>query len=109
VEVSDGPVDFIFHRTARSMAEPSPEYRARVVATTPPEIGEFIRDKEDLVNRLATFGATLASENAVLSQCLIPNRFVETTAGLLAVAIAQGRRTLMASIARTFGRMRKRP
>ena len=86
------------------MTEPNPEYRARVIAKTPPEFAEFARDKEDLVNRVATLGAMLASENAVLSQCLIPNRFAETTAGLLAVAIAHGRRSLIAANARVFGR-----
>jgi hypothetical protein len=46
----------------------------------------------------------LASESAVLSQCLIPNRFAGTTAGLLAFAIAHGRRSLITANARMFDR-----
>jgi hypothetical protein len=42
--------------------------------------------------------------NAVVSQCLIPNRFAETTAGLLAVGIADGRRSLITANARMLGR-----
>src|SRR6266478_763174 len=34
VEAPDGPVRILFHRTARSIAEPNPEYRARVIAET---------------------------------------------------------------------------
>jgi hypothetical protein len=104
VEAPDGPVKILFHRTARSITEPNPEYRVRVIAETTPEFAEFARDKEDLVNRVATLGAMLASENAVLSQCLIPDRFAGTTAGLLAVAIAHGRRSLIAANARVAGR-----
>jgi len=104
VEAPDGPVNILFHRTARSINEPNPEYRARVIAETTPEFAEFARDKEDLVNRVATLGAMLTSESAVLSQCLIPNRFAGTTAGLLAVAIAHGRRSLITANARAFGR-----
>jgi hypothetical protein len=100
VEAPDGPVKILFHRTARSITEPNPEYRVRVIAETTPEFAEFARDKEDQVNRVATLGAMLASENAVLSQCLIPDRFAGTTAGLLAVAIAHGRRSLIAANAR---------
>jgi hypothetical protein len=100
VEAPDGPVEIWFHRTARSVSGPNPEYRARVIAKTTPEFAEFARDKEDLVNRLATLAAMLASENAVLSQCLIPNRFAGTTAGLLAFAI--GRRSLITANARMF-------
>jgi hypothetical protein len=103
-EAPDGPVTIVFHQTAHSMGKPHPEYRARVIAETTPEFAEFARDKEDLVNRVATLGAMLASENAVLSQCLIPNRFAETTAGLLAFAIAHGRRSLITANARAFGR-----
>jgi hypothetical protein len=104
VEAPNGPVEIIFHRTARSMTEPNPEYRARVIAETPREFAEIARDKEDWVNMAATLGAMVASENAVLSQCLIPNRFAETTAGLLAVAIAHGRRSLINSYIRIIGR-----
>jgi hypothetical protein len=104
VEAPDGPVEIWFHRTARSIAEPNPEYRARVIAKTTPEFAEFARDKEDFVNRVATLGAMLASENAVLSQCLIPSRFAGTTAGLLAFAIAHGRRSLISANARMFVR-----
>ena len=103
VEMPNGLVEVIFHRTARSMTESAPEYRARVIAKTPPEFTDFARDKEDLVNRVATLGAMLASESAVLSQCLIPDRFAETTAGLLAVAIAHGRRSLIAATVRALG------
>jgi hypothetical protein len=104
VVASDGPVKIYFHRTARSFTEHTPEYRARVIAETPPEFAEFARDKEDWVNRAATLGAMLASENAVLSQCLIPNRFADTNAGLLALSIAHGRRSLIAANARVVGR-----
>ena len=107
VQASDGPVRIIFHRTGRSMTEQKPEYRVRVIAQTTREFAEFARGKDDLVNRVATLGAMLASENAVLSQCLVPHRFAETTAGLLALAVAHGRRSLIAANARAFGRQQE--
>jgi hypothetical protein len=46
VEAPDGPVEIFFHRTARSISQPNPEYRARVIAKTTPEFAEFARDKD---------------------------------------------------------------
>jgi len=77
---SGGAIEIEFAAGAR-MRITGTEYRARVITETIPEFAEFARDKEDLVNRVATLGSMLASENAVLSQCLVPNRFAGTTAG----------------------------
>jgi len=104
IEASDGPVTVLFHRTKSSLLEPNPEYRARVIEKIPPEFAEFVSDKEDLVNRAALLGAMPVSEKVVLSQCLIPHRLSGTTAGLLALSIAHGRRSLITAYARTVAR-----
>jgi hypothetical protein len=102
VEAQDGPVEIIVHRTQRSLDRPVGEYRVRVWANTDSEFCRIAADKEDMLNRTATFGALLAAENAVVSQALIPTVAADTTAGLLAVAIAHARRSLVASNAKVF-------
>lgn len=102
VEAQDGPVEVIVHRTQRSLDQPIGEYRVRVWAKADPEFCKFALDKEDLLNRAATFGALVAAEDSVISQALIPAVAADTTAGLLAVAIAHARRSLVASNAKIF-------
>jgi len=104
IKASDGPVTVLFYRTKSSLLKPNPEYRARVIEKILPEFAEFVNDKEDLVNRAALLGAMPVSEKVVLSQCLIPHRLSGTTAGLLALSIAHGRRSLITADARTVAR-----
>lgn len=97
VEATDGPVDIIIHRTSGSMDQAVGEYRVRVIAKVDENFTKFARGQQDFINRLATFGAIDSSAEAVICQCLIPERGIEVTAGMLAVAIAHARRSLIVS------------
>jgi hypothetical protein len=97
VEAIDGPVDVIVHRTSGSMDDHIGEYRVRVIAKLDENFTNLARNKQDFINRLATFGAIDSSAECVICQCLIPDRGLEVSAGMLAVAIAHARRSLVVS------------
>jgi hypothetical protein len=99
VEAQDGLVQMIVHRTTRSWQASVGEYRIRVKAEVPPEFANIVRGKEAVVNRVATLGALTISETvaSVATQCLVPERLQDATAGVLAVAVAHARRSLIAS------------
>ena len=73
IAAGDIPVELIVHRTSRSFEQPVGEYRARVVAAIEPEFAEFLRGKEEHLNRFATLGALTTSNKdvSVICQCLM--------------------------------------
>ena len=97
VAANDGVVDVIVHRTAGSLAERAGEYRVRVIAPVVPEFSAYARSAESAINQVATLGALVDEATAVTCQCLIPERDPNTTAGVLALAIAECRMSLIAS------------
>lgn len=102
VEASDGSVEVIAHRTSGSMNQDKGEYRIRVNARVAPEFKEHAKDIENFINRVATLGALVDEATAVTCQCLVPEHDPYTTAGLLALAIAHGRRSLITSHAKAL-------
>jgi hypothetical protein len=97
VAANDGVVEVIVHRTAGSLGERAGEYRARVIAPVAPEFSAYAQGAESAINQVATLGALVDEAKAVACQCLIPERDADTTAGLLALAIAECRMSLIAS------------
>jgi hypothetical protein len=99
------PVDLIVHRTERSFERSVGEYRARVSARLTAETVQFARGKEHLLNRCATLGALVTTENGgdVLCQCLIQADLQDTIAGILAAALIHARPSIIEPARRAFG------
>jgi hypothetical protein len=102
VAANDGVVEVIVHRTAWSLDEEVGEYRVRVIAPVAEDFSEYSRGAESAINQVATLGALVDEAKAVACQCLIPERDAGTTAGLLALAIAECRMSLIASHVRVM-------
>jgi hypothetical protein len=100
VEASDGPVGITVHRTSGSLGQEIGEYRVRVLAHVIPEFTKLARDIQSSVNSLASVAALVDGATGVTCQCLIPEHEYYTTAGILALAIAHGRRSLLLSQAK---------
>jgi len=97
VFVEDGVVTVVVHRTAASLDDEIGDYRVRVIAPMPLKYIDLIKGKENLANRFATLGCIVEGDSAITAQCLVPSKFQETTAGILAASIAQARKSLMVS------------
>lgn len=106
VQLEDGPVEVIVHRTADSLNMANAEYRVRVIAPVIPEFADYAKKIESLVNRVATFGALVDEATAVSCQCLVPQHNALTIAGLLGAAIARARTSLIVSSAKALSRER---
>lgn len=94
--VVDGPVQVVVHRTSDSIDETIGRYRVRVNAALPPDFVGVYDGLENAVHWFATFGALLP-KSGVATQCLIPEILEETSAALLATAIAHARRSMLSS------------
>lgn len=94
------PIQVIIHQTANSMGNDNKQFRCRVHALMAPELGEFVRDREAVLNRYATLGAIISETDSVsvAFQCLIPISNSYTVAGILAAAIAHAKNSLIRSI-----------
>ena len=106
LQLEDGPVEVIVHRTADSMNMANGEYRVRVIAPVIPEFTDYARKSESLFNRVATFGTLVDEARAVSCQCLVPQHNARTIAGLLGVAIARARTSLIVSSAKALAQDR---
>ena len=75
----------IVHRTARSMGEATPEYRARYISYPPPDF-RFAFD--DVVNRFVVCATVTTNQGqiSIVSQCLIDENYAEILAAIMSVA-----------------------
>ncbi len=90
---------FIVHRTQRSFEHEIGEYRARVLTEIPNDLDGLLKDKDAVVNHLATLGAMISNDTGVevCSQCLIEPYDTGNLAGLVAASMAQAAQSLIHS------------
>ena len=106
VDGSEPETTVAFHRTSRSMDSGIGEYRIRVISELADGVTDFVRGKEDLLNRFATMGALITSKSGgcVGLQSLIPDEETDLLAGVVAAAIVHARPSLLEGVRRTLSR-----